>query len=217
MDIGKIFKILPRVNIIKTIKLNFLCGNVVRKKGCYVVVYKNAVLDLHKTARIHLGATLQIGGHRLRGSRAETLVRLCENAQWHVGGKTQIFYGTTIEVLSGAQLKNGSFIMNTGGAMVVQRAVMLGHNINFGRNVTLYDSDFHSVMDAAGNVINRPAPVNICDDVWLATGVTVLKGTNIGCGAIVGANCLVPKNVPAGALVAPPAARVVGSGLTWRH
>ncbi|HFI1792856.1 TPA: DapH/DapD/GlmU-related protein, partial [Escherichia coli] len=36
----------------------------------------------------------------------------------------------------------------------------------------------------------------IGNDVWLGTGVTVLRGVRIGDGAIIGANAVVTKNIP---------------------
>src|SRR3990167_7992023 len=44
--------------------------------------------------------------------------------------------------------------------------------------------------------------VTIGNDVWIATDVRILEGVNIENGAIVGAGCLVTKNVPSYAFVA---------------
>ena len=47
------------------------------------------------------------------------------------------------------------------------------------------------------------------NDVWLATGVTVLAGVRIGRGSIVAANSVVTRDLPPGVLAAGAPARVV--------
>jgi len=43
---------------------------------------------------------------------------------------------------------------------------------------------------------NETAPIKIGDDVWIASNVTILKGVNIGDGAIIAANSVVNTDVP---------------------
>ena len=43
--------------------------------------------------------------------------------------------------------------------------------------------------------------VVIEDDVWIGFNSTILKGVTIGKGAIIGANCLITKDVPPFAVV----------------
>lgn len=52
-------------------------------------------------------------------------------------------------------------------------------------------------------------PINIGHDVWISTGVTILSGVSIGNGAIIAANSLVTKDVPAYALVAGVPAKII--------
>lgn len=43
---------------------------------------------------------------------------------------------------------------------------------------------------------NETSPISIGDDVWIASNVTILKGVNIGDGAIIATNSVVNKDVP---------------------
>lgn len=52
-------------------------------------------------------------------------------------------------------------------------------------------------------------PITIGDDVWVAAGVTILRGVSVGQGAIIAAGSVVTKDVPAGVIVAGNPARVV--------
>jgi acetyltransferase-like isoleucine patch superfamily enzyme len=52
-------------------------------------------------------------------------------------------------------------------------------------------------------------PVKICDKSWLGLNVIVLKGVEVGVGAIVAAGTVVTKSVPPWTIVAGNPARVI--------
>ena len=61
--------------------------------------------------------------------------------------------------------------------------------------------------------INRPlfskGPVVIEDNVWIGDKATILSGVTIGMGAIVGANSVITKDIPAYAVVAGSPAKII--------
>jgi acetyltransferase-like isoleucine patch superfamily enzyme len=52
------------------------------------------------------------------------------------------------------------------------------------------------------------APVRIGPDVWLGRGVTVLRGVDIGRGSVIGAHCVVTRDIP-------PYSVAVGAPRVW--
>jgi putative colanic acid biosynthesis acetyltransferase WcaF len=48
------------------------------------------------------------------------------------------------------------------------------------------------------------APIRIEDGAWIAARATVLRGTSIGCNAVVGATALVTSDVAPNAVVLAP-------------
>lgn len=54
---------------------------------------------------------------------------------------------------------------------------------------------------------NVSAPITLGRNVWLGTGVTVLKGVHIGDDAVVGAGSVVTKSIPSGEIWAGSPAR----------
>lgn len=200
-------KIMQRLKFYTTVRfipylyLNHFCKNVIRTDQSHVIPYRGAVLDLEPGARLYLGGgDLELGCERLKGSKTETLVRLRRNAVWSIEGGCQISYGSTVEVLSGAMLDTQFFTMNSGSVLIAAKKICLGHDVMIGRGVVVYDSDHHAVRNSSGEIRNPDAPVIIGDHVWLATNVTVLKGTTIGAGSMAAAGMTVRGTVPANTL-----------------
>jgi len=95
--------------------------------------------------------------------------------------------------------------------------IIIGDGVLLGNFVILTDN-FHGGGDFIDNQIpvhpiNRPlyskGPVIIGDNVWIGDKATILPGVTIGNGAIVGANSVVTKDVPARAVVAGSPAKII--------
>lgn len=186
----------------KYIYFNYFCKNVVRTSGAKVVPYKNAVLDLQGTAKIILSGNrdLRIGINKLKGSKAEALVRLNDTAVWNCNNGADLFYGTVIEVKPSAVFSSGFFSANSGSVIISHKQISFGEDVMIGRNVIVYDSDFHTIYNRNHIAANPPKPVIIEDHVWLTSNILVQKGVTIGSGALVTAFTTVNSNVPAAAL-----------------
>lgn len=52
-------------------------------------------------------------------------------------------------------------------------------------------------------------PVKIGNDVWVGTGVTILKGSQINDGAVIGANALVRSTIESNAIAVGIPARIL--------
>ena len=190
-----------RIRFFCYLYLNFFCKNVIRTDRSLLIPYKGAVIDIDPGAKLILGGgDVEIGCDLLKGSRAETRVRLRKNAIWSNEGGCRISYDATVEVLSSGFLDTRFFTVNTGSVLVTAKKISLGHDVMIGRNVVVYDSDHHAIRSGAGNLVNPDAPVSIGDHVWLATNSTVLKGTTIGSGSIVSANSVAHGKIPADSL-----------------
>lgn len=51
-------------------------------------------------------------------------------------------------------------------------------------------------------------PIVVSDGVWICARSTVLRGVTIGAGSVIGATCLVTRDVPADSVVRRPAAEI---------
>lgn len=190
------------VSMRKFVYYNFISSNVVRKGG-WILPYRNAVLDLDKGARIYLdGGKLRIGINKLRGSRAETHVRMNGSAVWKCHNGCDLFYNTVLEIKDGAVFDTGYFSANGGSVIIVDMKVTFGEDVMIGRNVLVYDSDFHQLRDGNGMPINPAKEVVIEGHVWLTSNIAVLKGVTIGKDSLVTSETVVNRNVPEHSIVA---------------
>jgi acetyltransferase-like isoleucine patch superfamily enzyme len=82
--------------------------------------------------------------------------------------------------------------------------IEIGENSIFGEGVKIYDHN-HLYDQENSLSIKRgeftTAPVNIGQNCWIGSNVTILKGVTIGNNVIVGANCLIYKSIPSDSVV----------------
>lgn len=111
-----------------------------------------------------------------------------------------------------ASLTIGDDFGMTGGAIICEQRVTIGHRVWVGANSVIADTDFHP-LDPAHRMESpadgATAPVHIDDDVFIGMQVLILKGVTIGTGSVIGAGSVVTRNVPANVIVAGNPARVI--------
>jgi len=95
--------------------------------------------------------------------------------------------------------------------------IVLGNGVLLGNFVIITDNAHGGGVNFVKQLllppIERPlyskGPVIIADNVWIGDKSTILSGVTIGKGAIVGANSVVTKDVPARAIVAGSPAKII--------
>ena len=194
--IRKILNFLRENDILKFIYYNFFSKCIVRDKGCYFIPKKNSVINLDKTSRIYIkGKNIKFGINKLKGSKAETLLRMSKNAKWYSNNGADIFYNVTIEIKENAELNSDFFSINSRSVIIVAKKITIGEDAMMGRNILIYDSDHHQLRNEENQIINPPQEVVIGEHVWLTSNITVLKGVTIGKNSLITAQTLVRKNI----------------------
>ena len=103
-----------------------------------------------------------------------------------------------------SHLKSSTYIECSGG-------VSIGDFFHTGRGLTIY-SVAHDYKNSEALPYDKRIiykPVVIEDFVWIGANVSILPGTTISKGAIVGMNSVVTKDVPMNAIVVGNPARVI--------
>lgn len=84
------------------------------------------------------------------------------------------------------------------------------------RHVTIGNNDAHPIFDIkTKNQINKLESIFIGKHVWLGNKCTLLSGTKIGNGSIVGANSLVKKKFPNNCIIAGNPANIKRKNVAW--
>lgn len=98
------------------------------------------------------------------------------------------------------EIGDGTFFNNSCTLIANTTSIKIGINCRIGYGFSCMDSDFHGLhpteRDVSGNKL-PDAAVNIGNDVFIGSNVTVLKGVSIGDGCVIGAGSVVVKSIPA--------------------
>lgn len=105
-----------------------------------------------------------------------------------------IFFRFGLEIAPGDHIGGGLYIAHPSGSVIF--AERIGRNCTIIASVTL-------------GMRNEYAFPMIGDSVFIGAGARVLGGIHVGDDAVVGANAVVIKNVPAGATVVGVPARII--------
>lgn len=113
------------------------------------------------------------------------------------------------DVVIGKNVQINFFSVIYGGS-----GVEIGDNVMIGPHVMIAagNHDYKQTgkpMRMAGNL--SKGPIVIEDDVWLGANVSVTDGVKIGRGAVIGANSVVTKNIPAYSVAFGVPAKVIFS------
>ncbi|MBI2685995.1 MAG: acyltransferase [Acidobacteria bacterium] len=95
--------------------------------------------------------------------------------------------------------------------IAAEESIVIGRDVMMAESVSIRDFDHcygrgDVPMHAQGMVTS---PVRIQDDVWIGTNVTILKGSEIGQGCIIGANAVVKRQLEPFAIAAGVPARTI--------
>lgn len=85
-------------------------------------------------------------------------------------------------------------------SIVALENISIGSHCLIGENVKIYDNNHHieikDNLQFASHKEFTTSSVKIGNNCWLASNVTVLKGVTIGDNSIIGAGCVIYKDVP---------------------
>lgn len=175
--------------------------------------YRAAVMPAWQIARLWRLAKLraQIAGHVPVSTQFDGPVQVAGRARLTLGEHCRLGRDVFFETAAHGSITVGAHSRINRGTLVVAHArVTIGCDVLIGEYVSIRDADHGSTLGSLMRTQpHTAAPITIGSDVWIARGAVVLKGVTIGEGAIVAANSVVTRDVPAGAIVAGVPARML--------
>ena len=112
----------------------------------------------------------------------------------------------SIWVGKNARLKIGQNVfINNHCSINCLKNIEIGENTLFGEGVKVYDHNHEYSFEKEQLNVNRKeftyGEVKIGKNCWLGSNVVVLKGVSIGDNSIIGAGCVVHKDIPANSVI----------------
>lgn len=107
-------------------------------------------------------------------------------------------------------ISDGVIINNNAVIIAESTRIYIGKDTIIGTDLTIYDSDFHNLnplMRHSG--IANSAPVEIGENVFMGSKVTILKGVKIGNNTVIACGSLVTKSIPANSLAGGVPAKII--------
>jgi acetyltransferase-like isoleucine patch superfamily enzyme len=151
--------------------------------------------------------------------QTEGLCFVCPKVQLEIGR------GATLRIGRWAWLGHGCKIRVHEGEVAIGAKTVMGQEctisayqrVSIGRECILADRVMLIDFDHGVTEVERPIrlqgiykrDVRVGHNVWIGYGACILRGVSIGENSVVGTNSVVPKDVPAGAVVGGVPARVI--------
>lgn len=206
------------ININQSIQLSKMRADIkpnsIIRRNFNIKLYKKVKTRIGKNVRITGDGLLEVGIRHRTAFYAHSIFSLSDHAQLKIKGDFKIFTGCKVEVSPNATLELGSGNMNDNCQIGCFHHIKIGHQVAIGEGVIFWDSDGHTIVEPDYEMAK---PIVIGDHVWIGIHSIILKGVNIGDGAVVAAGSVVTKDVPAGALVGGTPARVIKEKVEWMY
>lgn len=208
---------------LKFIYYNFLRGNIKTDilKGGYFLPSSHTVINISKKAKVVLNARFRFGTKYIKGSHLESRLQIEDGATVEINSNFGVMYGADIEVFKGATFKVAGAEFDTKGGpninftLICGKCIEIGYHVMMGRNVTIRDNNGGHYLSMQG--YKESQPVKIGNHVWLCESCTIMPGTKIGDGSIIGAGSVVYGHIPPYSLVSGNPAKVIQTNTYWKY
>jgi acetyltransferase-like isoleucine patch superfamily enzyme len=133
-----------------------------------------------------------------------------------LGASSGIYVGTHFELGWSGEVEIGNFctivgaIIRTDARVVIEDYAFIAHEVVLADRIACVPPDPSADEPTARNADPPPLSIAVRRNAWIGTRAILLRGADIGEGAIVGAAAVVNSSVPPYAIVAGNPAAVVG-------
>lgn len=121
-----------------------------------------------------------------------------------MGRNFQFRKGFTLLIDKNGHVRIGDDVFfNNYCTVCAMKEITIGNGTIFGENVKLYDHN-HIYLNPDTPIKQQgytSAPIHIGKHCWIGSNVTILKGVTIGDNSVIGAGCVIHRDVPSNSVV----------------
>lgn len=211
--IKRIIKLLIRLNLIKTLYINFKTQSLGTAFLLPIFVYGRIQIKSLQGS-IELKGPISIGmiqfGYDVDGFSESSLpIKLSVSGILRFNGPAIISGGSNLTVWSGVMDIGGYCVFGSGITMKCIEEVKIGELTRFAAKCTIMDTNVHFIRNVeTGEVKKSYAPIYIGKYCWINYGTAISKGTVIPDYCIIARNSYLSKDY---SLICPPASLLAGS------
>ena len=183
------------------------------------IIYETPFLGIkfrkHKTGKLIINGTLTIAKRGVKNSFGNVAIDIREGATIIINGDVILGSNVHLSATTGSTLILGSktdksLTINYGTQILAHEKIEIGSGCMLSWDIIIMDSNMHIIV---GSKTHKP--ITIQDNVWIGFRATVLKGVNIGEGAVIGATAVVVNSVPNNTIYAGNPAKIVKENVSW--
>jgi acetyltransferase-like isoleucine patch superfamily enzyme len=213
LSIQKIYSSNIHLFKFKTLWINIRTKGI-RLNMSRILLFGNCSFSIHKSAKINLNnGHLALNRYITKKDPFVGNIELYENAEVTVQNTFFFHSGCDIMVFKNAKLNLGSGYINRYAKIRCYSAITIGHGVAISENVTIWDSDTHTIIGKEDHITQ---PIIIGNQVWIGANATILKGVTIGDGVVIAAGSVVTKSIPDHCLAAGIPAKVIKENVNWK-
>jgi acetyltransferase-like isoleucine patch superfamily enzyme len=214
--ISKRIKIFSKISILPTLILR-LKFKFPRNSSLHV--FHNSILEISKFSNITIkNGLFEINKPWYPKARVKYFSELLmeHGAQLTVHDDFTLYQGASIVINRNAKvvLKGRSYL-NTNSFIRCSEYIEVGRNTYISGNVTIRDSDVHSIS-FNGVYKKNTSSVIIGNHVWIGENSVILKGVTLSDGVVVASNSVVTKSFPTNVLIGGNPAKVIKENIEWK-
>lgn len=157
----------------------------------------------------------KVGLLRWPGGKIEIADGVSLISSWRRATACALAFPVRLRVFgTGAEISIGAESQLSGTSITARsKKIHIGNKVLIGPNCIITDSDFHQHWPAEERIdspgYGKDAEVCIADNVWIGMNSIILKGSNIGAGAIIGAASVVTGHIPPSCVACGNPAKVI--------
>lgn len=169
-----------------------------------------------------LHTSIQVQGNSMliieRGCRTRNASFILNGNNNRVVLEENVFFSGKIELFGdGNEIKIGNNTRINGADFIVHNGtkVEIGTGCLFSTSIDVRTIDSHFIFNSDGERINPDRDIYIGNHVWIGRMVSILKGSQIEDGSIIGSMSLVSGFIPKDVIAVGVPAKVIKEKITW--